>query len=69
MGVHYDRKNYDPEQEIISRDLKRINYRQMIELVGRLASGLAGPGVEPGAVVAVLDWDLTAIRKTFSPSR
>src|SRR6516162_3844735 len=47
----------DPEQEIVSADSTRLTYRQFAERVGRLASGLAGLGVEPGDTVAVMDWD------------
>ncbi len=46
-----------PDQEIVYRDLRRHSYREFRERVGRLASGLAQIGVEPGDVVAILEWD------------
>ena len=46
-----------PEQEIVYADRKRYRYRELAERVGRLASGLASLGVEPGDTVAVMDWD------------
>lgn len=45
-----------PLQEIVSGE-RRMTYRDLRERVGRLASGLAGLGVEPGQTVAVMDWD------------
>ena len=44
-------------QEIVYRDLKRYNYQTLRERVGRLASGLARLGVQPGDTVAMMDWD------------
>lgn len=44
-------------QEIIYRDQVRYTYRQFMERIGRLASGLGGLGVEQGMTVAVMDWD------------
>ena len=41
----------NPEQEIVSADSTRLTYRQFAERVGRLASGLASLGVEPGDTV------------------
>ncbi|MEJ2800801.1 fatty acid--CoA ligase [Comamonadaceae bacterium PP-2] len=46
-----------PDQEIVYRDLTRYTYRTLRERIGRLASGLAGLGVEHGDMVAILDWD------------
>jgi len=46
-----------PAQEIVYRDLKRYDYRSLLERIGRLASALALIGVEPGDTVAVMDWD------------
>ena len=46
-----------PEQEIVSGNQNRFTYREFAERVGRLASGLAGLGVEPGDTVAIMDWD------------
>ncbi len=45
------------DQEIVYRGQLRFTYRQWRERVGRLASALAGLGVEPGSTVAVMDWD------------
>src|SRR6516164_10596719 len=46
-----------PEQEIVSGNQSRFTYREFAERVGRLASGLASLGVEPGDTVAIMDWD------------
>jgi fatty-acyl-CoA synthase len=46
-----------PEQEIVSANQNRFTYREFAERVGRLASGLAGLGVERGDTVAIMDWD------------
>jgi fatty-acyl-CoA synthase len=46
-----------PEQEIVSANRTRLTYWQFAERVGRLASGLATLGVEPGDTVAIMDWD------------
>ncbi len=46
-----------PDQEIVYRDLRRRTYREFRERIGRLASGLTQIGVEPGDVVAILEWD------------
>jgi non-ribosomal peptide synthetase component F len=46
-----------PEQEIVSANQNRLTYWQFAERVGRLASGLAGLGVERGDTVAIMDWD------------
>ena len=46
-----------PDQEIVYRDLRRRTYREFRERIGRLASGLTNIGVEPGDVVAILEWD------------
>ena len=46
-----------PNQEIVYGDFKRQTYRDLGERVGRLASGLARLGVQPGDTVAVMDWD------------
>jgi fatty-acyl-CoA synthase len=45
------------DQEIVYRDLRRHSYRDFRNRIGRLASGLADLGVQPGDVVAVMDWD------------
>ena len=46
-----------PEQVIVYADKGRFTYREMGERIGRLASGLAGLGVQPGHTVGVMDWD------------
>ncbi|MCL2480961.1 MAG: long-chain-fatty-acid--CoA ligase [Spirochaetaceae bacterium] len=48
---------YNPDQEIVYKDIVRISYRQMRDRVARLASALIEMGVKPGDVVAVMDWD------------
>lgn len=45
------------DQEIIYRDQWRYTYRDFHGRIGRLASLLAGLGVEEGGTVAMLDWD------------
>ncbi|GHU28033.1 AMP-binding protein [Betaproteobacteria bacterium] len=46
-----------PEREITYQGNIRYNYRALWERIGRLASGLAGLGVESGQTVAMMDWD------------
>ncbi|SDG75339.1 fatty acid--CoA ligase [Propionivibrio dicarboxylicus] len=46
-----------PDQEICYQGKLRFTYRTLRERIGRLASGLAGLGVEAGNTVAVMDWD------------
>ena len=46
-----------PEQEITYQGKLRYSYRTLSERIGRLASGLAGLGIEAGQTVAVMDWD------------
>jgi fatty-acyl-CoA synthase len=46
-----------PEEEIVSGNQSRFTHREFAERVGRLASGLASLGVEPGDTVAIMDWD------------
>jgi acyl-CoA synthetase (AMP-forming)/AMP-acid ligase II len=48
---------YAPEREIVYRDVRRQDYRALGRRVGQLANGLAALGIEPGDVVAVMDWD------------
>ena len=55
----------DPEQEIVSAECTRLTYRQFAERVGRLASGLASLGVEPGDTVAIMDWDTNRYLECF----
>ena len=54
-----------PEQEIVSSNQHRFTYRQFAERVGRLASGLASLGVEPGDTVAIMDWDTNRYLECF----
>jgi fatty-acyl-CoA synthase len=47
----------NPNQEIVSGDTIRYDYRTLRERIGRLAGGLAALGVNQGDTVAVMDWD------------
>jgi fatty-acyl-CoA synthase len=46
-----------PEEKIIYRDLREINYREFHERVARLAAVLHQLGIGPGDRVGVMDWD------------
>lgn len=46
-----------PEQEITYMGGRRHSYRTLRERIGRLASALAGLGIEAGNTVAMMDWD------------
>jgi len=46
-----------PQQEIVYRSRHRYTYTELRNRIGQLAGGLARLGVEPGATVAVMDWD------------
>ncbi|WP_266367367.1 fatty acid--CoA ligase [Tellurirhabdus rosea] len=48
---------YEPEREIVYRDLFRMNYVAFNRRVRQLANLLTSLGVEAGDTVAVLDWD------------
>ncbi|QKZ12865.1 fatty acid--CoA ligase [Spirosoma sp. KUDC1026] len=48
---------YEPQREIIYRDLFRMDYVRFNERVRQLANALTALGVQPGNTVAVLDWD------------
>ncbi|GAB3017468.1 fatty acid--CoA ligase [Spirosoma pulveris] len=48
---------YEPQREIVYRDLFRMNYHQFNQRVRQLANVLADLDVKPGDTVAVLDWD------------
>jgi fatty-acyl-CoA synthase len=48
---------YEPQREIVYRDLFRMDYVQFNERVRQLANMLTALGVQPGDTVAVLDWD------------
>jgi fatty-acyl-CoA synthase len=45
------------DQEIVYRDLRRLDYRTLRQRIGQLATGLVRLGVKPGSTVAVMDWD------------
>lgn len=49
--------NYEPQREIVYRDLFRMNYIEFNRRVRQLANVLTDVGVKPGDTVAVLDWD------------
>ena len=46
-----------PTREIVYGQRDRYDYLQLRRRIGSLAAGLASLGVEPGATVAVMDWD------------
>ena len=46
-----------PDQEITYMGGRRHSYRTLRERIGRLASALAGLGVDAGHTVAMMDWD------------
>jgi fatty-acyl-CoA synthase len=46
-----------PHQEIVYRDLRRYDYTELVERIGRVAAGLEALGVRQGDTVAVMDWD------------
>ena len=48
---------YEPQREIVYRNLFRMNYVQFNGRVRQLANVLTSVGVRPGDTVAVLDWD------------
>ncbi len=48
---------YEPQREIVYRDLVRYDYFTLKDRISRLANVLSGLGVGPGDTVAVLDWD------------
>ncbi len=48
---------YEPNREIVYRELFRMNYATFNQRVRRLANVLTELGVKPGDVVAVMDWD------------
>ncbi|MBC8151569.1 MAG: fatty acid--CoA ligase [Bacteroidetes bacterium] len=48
---------YEPQREIVYRDLYRMNYVEFNQRVRRLANLLTDAGAQPGDTVAVLDWD------------
>lgn len=48
---------YEPQREIVYRDLYRMNYVTFNQRVRQLVNTLTALGVQPGDTVAVLDWD------------
>lgn len=54
-----------PAREIVHESRGRLDYRELLRRIGRLAAGLASFGVEPGATVAVMDWDSTRYLECF----
>lgn len=48
---------YEPQREIVYRDLYRQNYIQFNQRIRQLANVLADAGAQPGDTIAVLDWD------------
>ena len=48
---------YEPQREIVYRNLFRMNYVDFNRRVRQLANVLADLGVKPGDTIAVLDWD------------
>lgn len=48
---------YNPDREIIYRDLFRMNYHDLNRRIQQLANALTGLGIKPGDTVAVMDWD------------
>lgn len=48
---------YNPQREIVYRDLFRMNYLTFDKRVRQLANVLAEAGVKGGDTVAVMDWD------------
>lgn len=48
---------YEPQREIVYRDLFRMNYTEFNRRTRQLANVLTGLGIKPGDTVAVLDWD------------
>lgn len=46
-----------PDQEIVSSDIRRYDYRTLRDRIGRLASGLTSLGIGMGDTVAIMDWD------------
>ncbi len=48
---------YEPQREIVYRDLFRMNYVRFNQRVRQLANVLTSAGALPGDTIAVLDWD------------
>lgn len=56
---------YEPQREIVYRDLLRFDYFELNKRVRRLANVLTTAGVKPGDTVAVLDWDSHRYLESF----
>ena len=54
-----------PDQEITYMGGRRHSYRELRQRIGRLASMLAGLGVEAGDTVAMMDWDSHRYLESF----
>ncbi|TDB64569.1 fatty acid--CoA ligase [Arundinibacter roseus] len=50
-------ERYNPEREIVYRDLFRMDYFELNRRIRRLANALRTLGIAPGSTVAVMDWD------------
>ncbi len=48
---------YEPDREIVYRDLVRYDYRTLHTRIHQLAGALAAAGLQPGETAAVFDWD------------
>jgi len=56
---------YEPNREIIYRDLSRYNYFELQKRVARQANLLASLGVQAGETVAVIDYDSHRYLESF----
>jgi len=56
---------YNPQREIIYRNLFRMNYNEFNKRVRRLASLFKNLGLKPGDVVGVMDWDSHRYLESF----
>lgn len=56
---------YEPQREIVYRDLFRMNYVTFNQRVRQLANVLTNLGTKPGDTVAVLDWDSHRYLESF----
>lgn len=49
--------HYEPENEIVYRDIFRMNYKTLHQRIARLAHALGKTGIQAGDVVGVIDFD------------
>ena len=56
---------YEPQREIVYRDLFRMTYADLNQRVRKLANVLKANGISPGDTVAVLDWDSHRYLESF----